>query len=145
MVEAFPMTGLSDPSGQTKEGVNGLCVVVHGEFYESPQTPAKRKIRSFDRTFVLGPGGTNPEGIVIVSDLLSVRAFGGVKAFEPESAMPKTVEEEQAAMIAEVQRQTGMNAHYSALCLEQTNWRVEAALESFAQAKGNIPAEAYVQ
>jgi nuclear RNA export factor len=145
MVESFPMAGLPDPSGQSKAGVNGLCLVVHGEFYENPQTAAKRRLRSFDRTFVLGPGGSNPEGVVIVSDLMTVRGYGGIKAFEPESSVPKSPEEEQAAMVAEVQRQTGMNAQYAAICLEQTNWQLEAALESFQQAKANIPPEAYVQ
>jgi nuclear RNA export factor len=139
------MTGLPDPTGVSKAGVNGLCLVIHGEFYENPQTAVKRRLRSFDRTFILGPGGSSPEGIVIVSDLWTVRGYGGIKAFAPESTAPLTPEEEQAAMVAEVQRQTGMNAQYAALCLEQTSWRLEAALESFQQAKGNIPPEAYAQ
>jgi nuclear RNA export factor len=145
MVECFPVPGLPDPTGQAPAGVNGLSITVHGEFTEHANVTVKRKLRSFDRTFILGPGGNNADGVGVVSDMLVVRWYGGSKAFSTETAAVQlSPEQEKAAMVEEVQRQTGMNLQFSTMCLEETGWRLEAALESFQNIRGNIPPEAFI-
>ncbi|KAF2674437.1 NTF2-like protein [Microthyrium microscopicum] len=145
LVESVPISGLRDPSGQSPNGVNGLTITIHGEFFEHPTNSNKRKHRSFDRTFILGPGGNNPDGVGIISDMLVVRSYGGTKAYETGAQVAMSPEEERAAMVAEIMRQTGMNLQYATMCLEQTEWKFDTALESFNQAKANIPPEAFVQ
>jgi nuclear RNA export factor len=143
IVEAMPVPGLPDPSGASA-GVTGLVITVHGELSEHPRT-TRMKTRSFDRTFTLGPGAT-PSGVRVLNDMLLLRSYGGTAAF------PGAVQEQAAAgqmtreqMVAEVRRLTGMNEAYSAMCLEQTSWRMDAAVESFHAVKATIPPEAYVQ
>jgi len=140
LVEAMPVEGLPDPTHQSAVGVNGLMITVHGEFLEHPKDPSRRKSRSFDRTFVLGPGGAN--GVRVISDMLLLRSYGGTKAFSNAQVAPEV---ERAQMVVELARQTGMNEQYSTMALEQTGWRLEAALESFQAVKANIPPEAFVQ
>ena len=77
LIECHSMPGLPDPSGAAPGGVGGLIVIVHGSFEElgagGTQVTARR---SFDRTFVVGPGG-GLGGIRVISDVLSLRAYGG--------------------------------------------------------------------
>ncbi|KAL8828473.1 MAG: hypothetical protein Q9191_002568 [Dirinaria sp. TL-2023a] len=75
------------PDDNTPGGVNGLMITVHGQYMEANNKPWNRHanaLRSFDRTFVLGPG-TGPAGIRVVSDLLVLRAYGGFEAFKPDA------------------------------------------------------------
>jgi len=146
LVECQIQYGLPDPTGQYPDGVNGLLVTVHGEFKEVDNN----KLRSFDRTFILGPGG--PNGVRVVNDMITIRAYGGIKAYQvsQEPTPPITdatinAATEQDLMIVEMMKQTGMNAEYSRLCLEQSGYAFADALVAFANAKANIPAEAYVQ
>jgi hypothetical protein len=77
LIECHSMPGLPDPSGAATGGVGGLIVIVHGSFEElgagGAQVTARR---SFDRTFILGPGA-GLGGIRVISDILSLRAYGG--------------------------------------------------------------------
>ena len=83
-IECHSIPGLPDPTGQSPNGVGGLIVLVHGEFKElDVSTGTDTAQRSFDRTFVLGPGG-GIGGIRVVSDLLVVRAYGGSAAWKPD-------------------------------------------------------------
>ncbi|GLB03760.1 nuclear mRNA export, poly(A)+RNA binding protein [Aspergillus tubingensis] len=83
LIECYPIPGLPDISGQSSTGVGGLLIMVHGKFDEI--NGAKVETRSFDRTFIIGPGG-GMGGIRVVSDLLCLRAYGGHEAWIPEVA-----------------------------------------------------------
>jgi len=98
LIECHPIPGLPDPTGQSSTGVGGLLISVHGKFDEFEE-PTGNKIhsRSFDRTFVLGPGG-GIGGLRVINDMLCLRAFGGSQAWVPEvdqaaveSAIPPTI------------------------------------------------------
>src|ERR1700761_8913527 len=131
MIEAHIQPGVPDPTGQSPNGVDGFMICVHGEFEE-----VGGKRRSFDRTFIIGPGGST--GVRVVNDLLTVRAYGGAQAFEPDQLegwtteaaaqtannleavpqLPQGLSVEMAEqMVAELQKQTGMTIPYSKDCL----------------------------
>ncbi len=83
LIECHPLPGLPDPNsgGGPSGGVGGLIIMVHGNFEEMhPQTGKTTDRRSFDRTFVLGPGA-GVGGIRVVSDLLVLRGPGGSEAW----------------------------------------------------------------
>ena len=82
LIECFPIPGLPDPSGQSATGVGGLLIMVHGKFEEV--NTGKVDTRSFDRTFILGPGG-GMGGIRVINDILCLRAYGGHEAWSLES------------------------------------------------------------
>jgi nuclear RNA export factor len=136
LIEFRTQPGVPDPSGQSPTGVNGLCVTIHGEFLEA----ASKKQRSFDRTFILGPGGVS--GVKVVSDILVLRAYGGTRAFVPEE-IPMTMEDEKQSMVIQLARQTGLNLQYAIMCFEQNGGSLEAALANFQQVRANIPPEAF--
>ncbi|KAJ5791838.1 uncharacterized protein N7518_008849 [Penicillium psychrosexuale] len=81
LIECHPVPHLPDPTGQSPTGVGGLSLMVHGQLEES--VGGKIEIRSFDRTFILGPGNT-PGGIRVVSEIFCLRAYGGHEAWSPE-------------------------------------------------------------
>jgi nuclear RNA export factor len=84
LVECYPLPAVPDPTGQIPSGVGGLLIMVHSSFQESGD--AKTLIRSFDRTLVLGPGG-GAGAVRVVSDMLTLRAYGGHTAWDPEGQM----------------------------------------------------------
>ncbi|KAK2747533.1 Vacuolar protein sorting-associated protein 53 [Myotisia sp. PD_48] len=85
LVECHPIPGLPDPSGQSVNGVGGLLITVHGSFQElDPATGTKAQVRSFDRTFVLGPG-QGIGGLRVSNDMLCLRTFGGSQAWIPDA------------------------------------------------------------
>jgi nuclear RNA export factor len=142
IVEAMPIHGLPNPSGRAEAavgGVNGLVITVHGELSEHPRT-TRMKTRSFDRTFTLGPGGVS--GVRVLNDMWLLRSYGGTGAF-PSAGGEAQREMARPEMVVEVARLTGMNEAYSAMCLEQTGWKVDAAVESFRSVRANIPPEAF--
>lgn len=53
MIEAHIQPGVPDPASQNPGGVDGFMITIHGEFDEVDS----KKRRSFDRTFIIGPGG----------------------------------------------------------------------------------------
>ncbi|KAK3112226.1 nuclear mRNA export, poly(A)+RNA binding protein, partial [Teratosphaeriaceae sp. CCFEE 6253] len=63
MVEAKMVSGVPDTTGASSAGVDGFLITVHGEFDEHNAPSGATKKRSFDRSFVLGPGG--PAGVRI--------------------------------------------------------------------------------
>ncbi len=84
LIECHSLPGLPDPTGQSPGGVGGLTITVHGEFYELDDKSCQPNMnRSFDRTFVIGPG-SGIGGIRVVSDILTLRAWGGSAAWAPE-------------------------------------------------------------
>ena len=163
-IECNTIPGLPDATGNSLGGVGGLMVMVHGEFteMESGKTTVNGK-RSFDRTFVLGPGG-GIGGIRVVCDTLVLRAYGGSQAWIPEASeatlgttnstlqtsspqtpVPaglgspgpgKTDEQVQKEKLAlDLSKATGMTLEYSAMCLEQSGWNLQEAAKVFEQAK----------
>ncbi|PWY82824.1 hypothetical protein BO70DRAFT_335796 [Aspergillus heteromorphus CBS 117.55] len=82
LIECYPIPGLPDPSGQSPTGVGGLLIMVHGKFDEI--SGSRVETRSFDRTFILGPGG-GMGGIRVINDILCLRAYGGHEAWIPEN------------------------------------------------------------
>lgn len=161
-IECNSLPGLPDPAGQSLGGVGGLIIMVHGEFSEvegfTQQTTNKR---SFDRTFLLGPGN-GVGGVRVVCDTLVLRAYGGSDAWKPTAleasssvaagqavglsvAVPEgfgttapgksdeQLRKEMAAM--ELSRRTGMTLEYSGLCLQESGWALEGAMIAFEKAK----------
>ena len=157
LVECHAIPGVPDPSGTAPHGVDGLFITVHGEYEEldGPAGHARIK-RSFDRSFILGPGGAN--GVRVVNDMLTLRAYGGHAAFTPTdinqqiargspdpAQNPHTLSNEQTQMLTELARQTGMNLQYSKDCLDQSQWNFQVALETFAAVQPNLGPEAFAQ
>ncbi|GAB7363824.1 hypothetical protein MBLNU230_g4390t1 [Neophaeotheca triangularis] len=164
MIEAHIQPGVPNNDGQA---VDGFCITVHGEFNETDKSTSQPtdKKRSFDRTFIIGPGGSS--GVRVVSDMLVVRCFGGSDAFEPEDitgydrtaeqqhqrgvsppvpALPNGLTIEMAEqMCAELSKATNMTLFYSKECLEQVAWNPQRALEAFQGVKDQLPADAFQQ
>lgn len=94
LIECHPIPGLPDPAGHSETGVGGLLIMVHGKFEE--EIANKVDSRSFDRTFILGPGG-GVGGLRVISDILCLRAYGGNEAWTldsqpiPSQIQPSTV------------------------------------------------------
>ena len=87
MIDCHPLAGLFDPARQSWEGVQGLIVHVHGEFYEAESGTQKAGKRSFSRTFILGPGQTNP--IRVANDTLTLKEWKPIpKTGEGQAADP---------------------------------------------------------
>jgi nuclear RNA export factor len=162
MIEAHIQPGVPDPSGGSQSGVDGFFVSIHGEFDEMDgATGQPKKKRSFDRTFILGPGGSS--GVRIVNDILTVRAYGGAQAFDPDNfegwngpaaaaplpdgvpQLPAGLSVEMAEqMCIELQKQTRMTIGYAKECLEQVNWDFATSLQAFESVKANLPPDAFV-
>lgn len=162
MIEAHIQPGVPDPSGGSQAGVDGFFISIHGEFDEiDVATGQAKKKRSFDRTFILGPGGQT--GVRVVNDILTVRAYGGAQAFDPDNfegwngpaaaapapegvpQLPAGLSMETAEqMCLELQKQTRMTIGYAKECLEQVSWDFPKALQAFESVKANLPADAFV-
>ncbi|QSZ29202.1 hypothetical protein DSL72_003713 [Monilinia vaccinii-corymbosi] len=156
LVECQTLPGLPDPSGQSAAGVDGLLITIHGEFEEDITNFEGKALRSFSRTFILGPGGLNGPPIRVISDLLALRAWGplaqtlvqatqAVQAVPavPTPGVPLTAEQQQAILAEKLAIETGMNLQYSAMCLTETGWDLEKAYVAFQATKANLPAEAF--
>ena len=170
-IECHTIPGLPEQAAQSNGGVGGLIVTVHGEFAEVSASINKSTTkRSFDRTFILGPGG-GIGGIRVVCDTLVLRAYGGYGAWrptdklsqqppftvtpsrsanQPQISVPKgfgipgpgkTEEQVQKEILAvELSNATRMTLEYSGMCLAQSNWSLEGARVAFEQAKVRISA-----
>ena len=163
LIECFPVPGLPDPSGQSSTGVGGLLIMVHGKFEEL--IDGKVEVRSFDRTFILGPGG-GVGGIRVISDVLCLRAYGGHEAWVPETptappsvqpailpAAPQAVPEgygmplpgkpetqvQQEQLVMQMSTKTNMTLQYSEMALSGNGWNMEAALKNFEELKVGLP------
>lgn len=151
LFECSTLPFIPDLAG-TPGGVNGLRICVHGQYQEIESG----KNRSFDRTFILGPG---PNGVRIVNDIMIIRGYGGSAAFQAEAPEPEiqpqvveqapapTEEEQKKLWVIQLASMTGMNLQYSELCLNDSGWVPDEALANFNRSKeaGRLPAEAFVQ
>lgn len=147
------------PDKNISAGVGGLIITAHGEYMLEDGLK-----RSFDRTIVLGPGAGSG-GIRVVSDMMTVRAYGGYEAWVPNStaqtpnqanqqirsspaplpALPdgfgrpvegKTAEQlTKETMAMELTSRTHMTIEYSGLCLAESGWDLENAHRAFEGAK----------
>lgn len=160
MIEAHIQPGVPDPTGASPAGVDGFAITIHGEFHEVDAAGQPTKKRSFDRTFLLGPGG--PSGVRIVNDMLHVRAYGGAQAFDPDNFEGWQVPQNAAApdgapqlpagltletaeqMCIELSKQTRMTPVYAKECLEQVGWDFALAQQAFESVKATLPADAFV-
>lgn len=161
LIECHPIPGLPDPSGQSETGVGGLLVMVHGKFEEL--NSGKVDVRSFDRTFIIGPGG-GVGGIRVVSDVLCLRAYGGHEAWALESqpvpqpaaqptageyGMPgpgKTDEQvQQEQLVVQMSTKTKMTLQYSQMALSGNGWNMDAALKNFEELKVTHPQAVWIR
>jgi nuclear RNA export factor len=113
---------------------------MHGEF-EEQNTSTEKALRSFSRTFVLGPGAPGGSPIRVVSDMLGLRAWAPLAmpsnpANMATQAPPPNVNIEQQqkeAMTGQLMEKTGMTMEFAVLCLEQTGWQLPQAFDAFQQ------------
>lgn len=151
IIECHPVPGLPDPTGQTPHGVDGLQLTIHGEFEEQNPSVTDKALRSFSRTFVLGPGGPGSPQIRVISDMLCLRAYAPLAL--PSAARPTTPpqqaaqlaiqpltkaaqteltpEQQQEAIAKQLMEKTGMTMEYAVMCLTETGWNLEAAYGAF--------------
>ncbi|KAL0939258.1 mRNA export factor mex67 [Colletotrichum truncatum] len=144
IMDCHLLPGLADPSGQTAGGVDGMVISVHGQFEECDKA-GKTGLRSFSRSFVLGPGRPGANPIRVVSDMLCLRAFNPLpNVFVAQGQAPSAQEQQQRqAMIAELSKQTTMTPQYSEMCLSDVAWDFTRALAVFHEKKAQLPAEAF--
>lgn len=162
IIECNPIPGLSDPSGVNPGGVDGLMLTIHGEFEEPPPTPTAstdRAMRSFSRTFILGPGAPGNNPIRVVSDMMVLRAWSPVARPVPmndqpllqapppavtlapaqqhmmNAPIPTTDQQIQQAMALQLAEKSGMTLEYSVLCLTETGWNFDQAFMAFTANK----------
>lgn len=141
IIECHPLPGLADPSGQNPGGVDGLIITMHGEF-EEQKIATEKALRSFSRTFILGPGAPSGPPIRVVCDMLALRAWTPLampsqSAPHPAQVTPAIgVEQQQKEVVArQLMDKTGMTMEYAVMCLEQTAWELPQAFEAFQQNK----------
>ncbi|CAL3962182.1 unnamed protein product [Diplocarpon coronariae] len=146
IIECDLQAGLPDPSRQSAAGVNGLIITMHGEFADNTGASSEKSIRSFSRTFILGPGAPGGPQIRVVSDMLALRAWAPLAQFDsaaaqalpaPQSTMtPEQAElEHKKALASQLMEKTGMTLEYSGLCLDNAGWNLETAYKMFNESK----------
>jgi len=140
MIECHSLPGLADPTGQTPGGVDGLIINLHGEFEEQNSTTDKAALRSFSRTFILGPGGPGSPQIRIVSDMLTLRAHSPLAkpshsnrgaSPQPNIVAEPTEQQKQEILAKQLMERTGMTVEYAVMCLGETGWDLEQAFAAF--------------
>jgi TAP C-terminal domain len=82
-IECKQATKIPDLTGMSPTGVNGLLITTHGAIQDLSKD-GKVSQRSFDRTFILGPGA-GVGGIRVVSDTLILRPYSGPLAPNPHT------------------------------------------------------------
>ncbi|KAL2132289.1 hypothetical protein VTI74DRAFT_3976 [Chaetomium olivicolor] len=172
LIDCHTFPNLADPSGQGP--AMGMIINVRSRFEEVDSTTQAAGIRTFSRTFILGPSMPGaPHPYRVVTDELTLGDWTSQEATTvgPPAAIPAPAavsaapvvpvpvpvapvavaappaidDATRAQMIQELSRQTGMNAQYSELCLAGlANWNFDLALQSFHEKKGELPAEAFV-
>ena len=136
LVDCHPVSGLRDPNGMASRGVDGLTLMVHGEFeeQESPQQPKIQ--RSFSRVFVLGPGLPTGPLIRVISEMLVLRAWSplALPKIGPDASVvagKSEVELKQEDILRHLVILTQMTPEYASLCLEETGWDLDQAIVAF--------------
>lgn len=141
LIECHPLPGLADPSGQSKGGVDGLIISMHGEFEDQLNSTTDKSLRSFSRTFVLGPGGPNGPPIRVISDMLTLRGWSPLALPQISTIAPEaqpTIDPEQQkrdAITMALVEKTGMTPDYANLCLMETGRDLEKAFGLFTANK----------
>jgi nuclear RNA export factor len=136
IIECEPLPGLPDPSGQSARGVDGLLLIIHGEYEEpNPSSPTEKALRSFTRTFALGPGRSGGQPIRVISDTLTLRAWGPLAQPTTGPSIQQTINNpeqmQQEAVTRQLVERTGMTPDYAILCLTETRWDLEKAFFAF--------------
>ncbi|KAE8452140.1 hypothetical protein EG329_001607 [Mollisiaceae sp. DMI_Dod_QoI] len=154
IIECHSLPGLADPLGQNARGVDGLIITMHGEFEEGNSTAAEKPMRSFSRTFILGPGAPGIQPIRVISDMLALRAWAPLAQPQPAAyhspppqqpvQMVMSEQQKQEAMAMQLMEKTGMTLNYAGLCLAETGWDLEKAYAAFTANKDKLPAEAFL-
>jgi nuclear RNA export factor len=114
---------------------------MHGEFEDETNLAMEKSVRSFSRTFVLGPGPPGGPPIRVVSDMLSLRAWGPlalpqISSISQETQTNKDPEQlKRNAITIQLVERTGMTPNYANLCLTETGWDLEQALMAFTANK----------
>ncbi|TVY80336.1 mRNA export factor mex67 [Lachnellula suecica] len=151
LIECHALPGLADPTGQSVRGVDGLIITMHGEF-EEQNNSTEKSLRSFSRTFVLGPGAPGGQPIRVVSDMMALRCWAPLALPKPAAnSQPAPTnnnngseQQRQEAMAMQLVEKTGMTPQYSALCLTETGWDLEKAFMAFTANKDKLPADAFL-
>ena len=163
-IECNSVPNIPDPVSNSPVGVNGLIIVVHGQFNEVDSLENKLLTRSFDRTFILGPGGGD-SGVRVACDTLILRNYGGSDAWRPQvgdyvvahPAQPEmklqpliphgfglpqegksTEQLQREGMAIELSKATKMNLRYCGECLQANGWSLEAAVVAFMDMKARV-------
>ncbi|KAF2459987.1 hypothetical protein BDY21DRAFT_337075 [Lineolata rhizophorae] len=138
LIECVSQSGVPDPTGQFPGGVGGFLITLQGEFQEVSRSSGQtEKVRSFERTIVLGPGQESGR-LRAVSDMLLVRAYGGFAAWLPETGGGPEV------IVAELSRMSGMTLEFSKQCLDENEFNLEKAYAAFLNAKASLPQAAFL-
>ncbi|OTA98494.1 hypothetical protein M426DRAFT_28403 [Hypoxylon sp. CI-4A] len=147
IIDCHPVHGLADPSGQSQLGVDGMIITIHGQFEDQEPVSMKTAMRSFSRTFVLGPGAPGRNPIRVVSDMLTLRDFSPIPTLASEPPPQPTVgvqQQQQEQMVIELCKRTGMTPDYSRLCLDGASWNFDQALIMFNEKRAQLPPDAFV-
>jgi nuclear RNA export factor len=135
VVDCHSTPGLSDPTGQNLRGVDGLILMIHGEFEEPQEISPVAVLRGFSRTFVLGPGLSDISPIRVISDLLVLRAWSPLAlnlADGVQAAGPNSEEKfKQQEIMNQLVHRTQMTPEYASMCLIETGWDLEKAFTAF--------------
>ena len=140
LIECHPLPGLPDPTSQSVRGVDGLILTMHGEFEEKNDSATEKALRSFSRTFVLGPGVPGGIPIRVISDMMVLRAWGPLASPTNVASPPAKIdvgnqEQQQEALTLLLVERTGMSPNYAILCLTETGWDLEKAFVAFSANK----------
>ena len=154
IIDCHGLPGLRDPTGQSSLGVDGMIITMHGEFQELDAATGKTGMRSFSRTFTLGPGQPRRNPIRVNSDMLSLRAWSpvppigltaGPTATAAAVPVPGPISEEQKKemMVLELSNRTNMTFEYSKMCLDTAGWDFDRAVAVFEEKKAVLGPEAF--
>lgn len=156
LFEGHELPCVPDPTCQSPTGVTGMIINIHGEFKEPGNFVAGCvSLRSFSRTFILGPGPPGGPAIRVISDMLIIRPWAPLAqptttfiANQSNQSNPEklvldqsrqsdipSVGQQQEIMTRQFMQHTGMTLQYCVLCLQQADWDIQKADELFKQTK----------
>ncbi|EME38301.1 hypothetical protein DOTSEDRAFT_75755 [Dothistroma septosporum NZE10] len=143
-------------------GVDGMAISIHGEFDEIEPRTGSTKKRSMDHSIVIGPGLRGVGSIRVLTHMLTIRAYGGTQAFEPDAIAnnnahtpPPAVESEPyqvagldqnqaVALCNQLSTKTGMIMQYCKDCLDQAGWNYQVAETIYQNVKPSLGGEAFI-
>ncbi|KAG0148217.1 hypothetical protein CROQUDRAFT_714639 [Cronartium quercuum f. sp. fusiforme G11] len=148
--DKFVLDGWQMPSMIGSLNENTIYVTIHGEFTELPNLT----VRSFDRTFLLGPAGPASAAAlkgwpcVILTDQLTIRSYSSPIAWTPEQSTTTTnsLTIEQQNMLTQFIEATKLNLNLALDCLIQNGWEPLRAIKNFEELKiaGGLPSDAFL-